>query len=79
TVNQYFPSRGPHQIPNIFQFLPLTLPFNLNTLHKHQKTQPYPPHITYSTNNHLPFHYLPHNILLYKHQILQTPLHYPVI
>lgn len=51
--------------------------FKLNV--KRRKTGAYAADITYSTNNELGFDYLRDNMVLYKEQMVQRPLHFAVI
>ena len=51
----------------------------LNSLSKEEKQEAYAADITYSTNNELGFDYLRDNMVLYKEQKVQRPLHYAVI
>ncbi|TFI48498.1 preprotein translocase subunit SecA, partial [Diaphorobacter sp. DS2] len=52
---------------------------NLNGLSKEEKQAAYAADITYSTNNEPGFDYLRDNMVLYKEQKVQRPLHYAVI
>ena len=53
--------------------------FNLKRYFKGRKASCYACDITYSTNNELGFDYLRDNMVLYKEQKVQRPLHYAVI
>ena len=64
---------------NFIQFLGLTVGLNVNSLSKEEKQEAYACDITYSTNNELGFDYLRDNMVLYKEQMVQRPLHYAVI
>ena len=77
TVNEYLASRDAQQMGEIFAFLGLTVYLNLNSLSK-TKTRSLRD-ITYSTNNELGFDYLRDNMVLYKEQMVQRPLHFAVI
>jgi preprotein translocase subunit SecA len=46
---------------------------------KDEKREAYAADITYSTNNELGFDYLRDNMVLYKEQMVQRPLHFAVI
>ena len=63
----------------LYEFLGLTVGLNLNSLSKEEKREAYGADITYSTNNELGFDYLRDNMVLYKEQKVQRPLHYAVI
>ncbi|MRX72202.1 preprotein translocase subunit SecA [Bacillus lacus] len=79
TVNEYLASRDAHEMGQLFEFLGLTVGLNLNGLSKDEKREAYAADITYSTNNELGFDYLRDNMVLYKEEMAQRPLHYAVI
>ncbi len=79
TVNEYLASRDAQQMGEIFAFLGLTVGLNLNSMSKDEKREAYAADITYSTNNELGFDYLRDNMVLYKEQMVQRPLHFAVI
>lgn len=63
----------------LYNFLGLSVGLNLNSLSKDEKRTAYEADITYSTNNELGFDYLRDNMVLYKEERVQRPLHYAVI
>ncbi|USK38595.1 preprotein translocase subunit SecA [Cytobacillus firmus] len=79
TVNEYLASRDATEMGLLYEFLGLTVGLNLNGLSKEEKQAAYAADITYSTNNELGFDYLRDNMVLYKEQKVQRPLHYAVI
>ena len=79
TVNEYLASRDASEMGQLYEFLGLTVGLNLNSLSKEEKQAAYACDITYSTNNELGFDYLRDNMVLYKEQMVQRPLHYAVI
>ena len=79
TVNEYLASRDAAEMGELFNFLGLTVGLNLNSLSKDEKREAYAADITYSTNNELGFDYLRDNMVLYKEERVQRPLHYAVI
>ena len=79
TVNEYLASRDASEMGQLYTFLGLTVGLNLNGLSKEEKQAAYACDITYSTNNELGFDYLRDNMVLYKEQKVQRPLHYAVI
>lgn len=79
TVNEYLAGRDANEMGQLFTFLGLTVGLNLNGLTKEEKQAAYACDITYSTNNELGFDYLRDNMVLYKEQKVQRPLHYAVI
>jgi len=79
TVNEYLASRDAAEMGELYEFLGLTVGLNTNGLSKEEKQEAYQADITYSTNNELGFDYLRDNMVLYKEQMTQRPLHYAVI
>jgi preprotein translocase subunit SecA len=79
TVNEYLASRDASEMGQLYNFLGLTVGLNVNSLSKEEKQEAYACDITYSTNNELGFDYLRDNMVLYKEQKVQRPLHYAVI
>lgn len=79
TVNEYLASRDANEMGELFEWLGLTVGLNLNSLSKDEKRAAYAADITYSTNNELGFDYLRDNMVLYKEERVQRPLHYAVI
>ncbi|MEG0380727.1 MAG: preprotein translocase subunit SecA, partial [Kurthia sp.] len=57
----------------------LSVGLNLNSMSKEEKRAGYACDITYSTNNELGFDYLRDNMVLYKEERVQRPLHFAVI
>ncbi|MBM7705188.1 preprotein translocase subunit SecA [Chryseomicrobium aureum] len=79
TVNEYLASRDAEEMGKLYNFLGLTVGLNTNALTKAEKREAYLADITYSTNNELGFDYLRDNMVLYKEEKVQRPLHYAVI
>ncbi|MDN4492249.1 preprotein translocase subunit SecA [Ureibacillus aquaedulcis] len=79
TVNEYLATRDANQMGELYNFLGLTVGLNLNSLTKEEKREAYAADITYSTNNELGFDYLRDNMVVYKEERVQRPLHYAVI
>ncbi|PLR78228.1 preprotein translocase subunit SecA [Bacillus sp. V3-13] len=79
TVNEYLASRDATEMGRLYEFLGLTVGLNLNGLSKEEKQAAYSADITYGTNNEFGFDYLRDNMVLYKHQKVQRPLHFAVI
>ena len=52
---------------------------NLTSMSSEEKQEAYDADITYGTNNEFGFDYLRDNMVLYKEQMVQRPLHYAVI
>ena len=79
TVNEYLASRDATEMGELYDFLGLTVGLNLNSHSKEEKQAAYNADITYGTNNELGFDYLRDNMVLYKEQMVQRPLHFAVI
>ncbi|WP_406682589.1 preprotein translocase subunit SecA [Shouchella clausii] len=79
TVNNYLARRDLENYGRIFQFLGLTVGLNENGLTREEKQKAYAADVTYSTNNELGFDYLRDNMVLYKEQMVQRPLHFALI
>ena len=79
TVNEYLAHRDATEMGTLYEFMGLTVGLNLNSMSKEEKQDAYNADITYSTNNELGFDYLRDNMVLYKEQMVQRPLHYAVI
>ena len=79
TVNEYLAGRDATEMGKLYEWLGLSVGLNLNSLTKEEKRQAYAADVTYSTNNELGFDYLRDNMVLYKEDMVQRPLHYAVI
>ncbi|WP_117148945.1 preprotein translocase subunit SecA [Paraliobacillus zengyii] len=79
TVNEYLAERDAREMGALFTFLGLTVGLNVNSLTKEEKRAAYLADITYGTNNEFGFDYLRDNMVLYKEQMVQRPLHFAII
>ncbi|MBU5593961.1 preprotein translocase subunit SecA [Amphibacillus sp. MSJ-3] len=79
TVNEYLADRDAREMGELFEFLGLTVGLNLNSMSKEEKRKAYEADITYGTNNEFGFDYLRDNMVLYKEQMVQRPLHFAII
>ncbi|MCP1126016.1 preprotein translocase subunit SecA [Bacillus sp. 3103sda1] len=79
TVNEYLAQRDASEMGQLHEFLGLTVGINLNHMSREEKQAAYAADITYSTNNELGFDYLRDNMVLYKEQRVQRPLHFAII
>ncbi|UFT98535.1 preprotein translocase subunit SecA [Radiobacillus kanasensis] len=79
TVNEYLADRDAKEMGQLFEFLGLTVGFNSNGMNKDEKRAAYVADITYGTNNEYGFDYLRDNMVLYKEQMVQRPLHFAII
>ncbi|SDJ60603.1 preprotein translocase subunit SecA [Salimicrobium halophilum] len=79
TVNDYLASRDSVEMGELYSFLGLTTGLNTNGLSKDEKREAYNADIMYGTNNEFGFDYLRDNMVLYKEQMVQRPLHFAII
>lgn len=79
TVNEYLAHRDASEMGQLHNWLGLSVGLNVNSLTPEQKQTAYNCDITYSTNNELGFDYLRDNMVLYKENKSQRPLHYAII
>ncbi|MFD1707507.1 preprotein translocase subunit SecA [Siminovitchia sediminis] len=79
TVNEYLASRDAEEMGKLYEFLGLTVGLNLNSMSKEEKKAAYEADITYGTNNEFGFDYLRDNMVIYKEDRVQRPLHFAVI
>ncbi len=79
TVNDYLARRDSTEMGQIYSFLGMTVGVNLHDMSHDQKQHAYACDITYGTNNEFGFDYLRDNMVLYKEQMVQRPLHYAII
>ncbi|MCW6659277.1 preprotein translocase subunit SecA [Aerococcaceae bacterium NML191292] len=79
TVNEYLATRDSKEMGEVYRFLGLTVGLNLNSMNPAEKRAAYNCDITYSTNNELGFDYLRDNMVVYKEQMVQRPLHFAVV
>ncbi|WEG13597.1 preprotein translocase subunit SecA [Pullulanibacillus sp. KACC 23026] len=79
TVNEYLASRDAETMGELFHFLGMSVGLNVASLSHEEKQAAYQADITYATNNELGFDYLRDNMVLYKEEMVQRPLHYAII
>ncbi|MCT2537275.1 preprotein translocase subunit SecA [Aquibacillus koreensis] len=79
TVNEYLADRDAREMGKLYEFLGLTVGMNSNSMTKEEKRAAYLADITYGTNNEFGFDYLRDNMVLYKEQMVQRPLHFAII
>lgn len=75
TVNDYLARRDSETMAPLYEFLGMSVGLNQKGMTKEEKREAYNNDITYSTNNELGFDYLRDNMVLYKEQMVQRPLH----
>lgn len=79
TVNDYLASRDKNEMGQIYEFLGLTVGLNIHGLTSQEKKEAYEADITYGTNNEFGFDYLRDNMVLYKENMVQRPLHFAIV
>src|SRR5699024_5824985 len=79
TVNEYLSGRDAKQMGELYNWLGLTVGLNINSMSSEEKRDAYNCDITYSTNSELGFDYLRDNMVVYKEQMVQRPLHYAIV
>lgn len=79
TVNDYLATRDSEEMAQIYNFLGMTVGVNLSGMDHSYKQAAYACDITYGTNNEFGFDYLRDNMVLYKEQMVQRPLHFCII
>lgn len=79
TVNDYLAKRDAEWMGKVHEFLGLTVGVILNNLDNDERRDAYNCDITYATNNELGFDYLRDNMVVYKEELVQRPLHYAII
>ncbi|PKM93370.1 MAG: preprotein translocase subunit SecA [Firmicutes bacterium HGW-Firmicutes-1] len=79
TVNDYLASRDAEWMGKVYEFLGLTVGVIVNGITNEERRAAYGCDITYGTNNEYGFDYLRDNMVLYKQDMVQRPLHYAII
>ncbi|WP_046216423.1 preprotein translocase subunit SecA [Paenibacillus wulumuqiensis] len=79
TVNDYLAKRDSLQMGRIYNYLGMEVGVNLSGMKHEEKQAAYACDITYGTNNEFGFDYLRDNMVLYKEQMVQRPLHFCII
>ncbi|MDR2465417.1 MAG: DEAD/DEAH box helicase, partial [Streptococcaceae bacterium] len=79
TVNEYLSARDASEMGELYNWLGLTVGLNISSKSAEEKREAYACDITYSTNAELGFDYLRDNMVVYKSQLVQRPLHFVVV
>ena len=79
TVNDYLAKYQGEMMGNLYRFLGLSLGLVLSGMRPEEKKKAYDADITYGTNNEYGFDYLRDNMVIYKENIVQRPLHYAIV
>ena len=79
TVNDYLATRDKEWMEQLYGFLGLTTGVIVHGLTNDQRREAYNADITYGTNNEFGFDYLRDNMVIYKEERVQRPLHYCIV
>ncbi|GKX64963.1 preprotein translocase subunit SecA [Inconstantimicrobium mannanitabidum] len=79
TVNDYLAKRDMEEMGRVYGFLGLTTGVIVHELDNNQRRESYNADITYGTNNEFGFDYLRDNMVIYKEERVQRPLHYCIV
>lgn len=79
TVNDYLAKYQGEMMGNLYRFLGLSLGLVLSGMSSEEKKKAYAADITYGTNNEYGFDYLRDNMVIYKENMVQRPLHYAIV
>ncbi|MDZ4993944.1 preprotein translocase subunit SecA [Clostridium perfringens] len=79
TVNDYLATRDKEWMGQLYEFLGLTTGVIVHGLTNDQRRESYNADITYGTNNEFGFDYLRDNMVIYKEERVQRPLHYCIV
>ena len=79
TVNDYLAKRDSEWMGKLYRFLGLTVGLAISGMEPSEKKAAYAADITYGTNNEFGFDYLRDNMVIYKHDMVQRPLHYAIV
>ncbi len=79
TVNDYLAKRDAEWMRPIYEFLGLTVSFNLNNMNAAEKQLAYQADVIYGTNNEFGFDYLRDNMVFNLEDRVQRPLNYAIV
>ena len=79
TVNDYLAKRDSEWMGKLYKFLGLSVGLVIAGMEPKEKQKAYACDITYGTNNEFGFDYLRDNMVIYKEQLVQRPLHYAIV
>ena len=79
TVNDYLAKRDSEWMGKLYRFLGLTVGLVISGMEQSEKKAAYAADITYGTNNEYGFDYLRDNMVIYKNEMVQRPLHYAIV
>lgn len=79
TVNDYLAKRDREWMGPVYEFLGLTVGTIVHGMDAEERKEAYAADITYGTNNEFGFDYLRDNMVIYKDNLVQRPLHYAIV
>ena len=79
TVNDYLAKRDSEWMGKLYKFLGMSVGLVIAGIDPKEKQKAYACDITYGTNNEFGFDYLRDNMVIYKEQLVQRPLHYAIV
>ena len=79
TVNDYLAKRDSEWMGKIYRFLGMSVGLIVHDMDANERRANYACDITYGTNNEYGFDYLRDNMVIYKEQMVQRPLHYAIV
>lgn len=79
TVNDYLARRDAEWMGRLYNFLGLTVGCVIHEVEGEDRRAAYMADITYGTNNEFGFDYLRDNMVIYKEDLIQRPLHYAIV
>ncbi|MBS0350515.1 MAG: preprotein translocase subunit SecA [Proteobacteria bacterium] len=79
TVNDYLAKRDAEWMRPIYQFLGMSVAYNLSNMNNQEKKAAYAADITYGTNNEFGFDYLRDNMVFALENRVQRSLHYAIV
>ncbi len=79
TVNDYLARFHSEWMGQVYRYLGLTVGLIVHGINNDQRRAAYAADVTYGTNNEFGFDYLRDNMVIYKEQMVQRPLHFAII
>ena len=79
TVNDYLATRDSEWMGKVYRYLGLSVGLIVHGLDNNKRREAYASDVTYGTNNEFGFDYLRDNMVMYKEQMVQRPLHFAIV
>ena len=79
TVNDYLAKYQSELMGKIYNYLGLSVGVIVHDMDNNERREAYNADITYGTNNEFGFDYLRDNMVVYKENMVQRPLHYAIV